>query len=162
VGPEVRRERGLSENNRAVLPARSPDLKLEMATATGFNCQWVCPENTRLGQSGGGRGTGVEPSPRNPQLPGVLKRIRAPFDWAARGNGVRRAQRDSRPTAPTEAGGGLPPHGGSRSSTRPMVGNPRAGRAAIVRHRASPWRPPNQIPSASDFRSSDESRLIKP
>jgi hypothetical protein len=52
---------------------------------------------------------------------GVLMRIGAPFDRAARGNGVQRTQRDSRPTAPTEAGGGLPPHGGG-SGAPPALG----------------------------------------
>jgi len=34
-----------------------------MATATGLNCRRDRPENKRLGWAGGGRGTGVEPSP---------------------------------------------------------------------------------------------------
>src|SRR5260370_41566983 len=46
--PEVRRETGLSENKRAVLPLGSPELKLEAAWATGPNCQRDRTENTRL------------------------------------------------------------------------------------------------------------------
>src|ERR1700716_3963701 len=38
---------GPSENNRAVLPVRSPEPKLEMATAAGANCPRGRPENTR-------------------------------------------------------------------------------------------------------------------
>jgi len=40
-----------------------------MATATGLNCRRGRPENKRLGWAGGGRGAGVEPSPRAPWCP---------------------------------------------------------------------------------------------
>jgi hypothetical protein len=36
---------GLSENNKPALPVGSPELKLEMATVTGLNCQRVHREN---------------------------------------------------------------------------------------------------------------------
>jgi hypothetical protein len=38
---------GLSENNREMLPVRSPKLKFETATAIGLNCQRDCLENIR-------------------------------------------------------------------------------------------------------------------
>ena len=49
--PEVRRETGISEKNRATLPVGSPELELEMARTTGLNCQRTRLENTRLWES---------------------------------------------------------------------------------------------------------------
>src|SRR4051812_25978524 len=46
---------------------RSPELKSENAANTGLNCQHPRTENRWLRQSGGGRGTGIEPSPRSPE-----------------------------------------------------------------------------------------------
>jgi hypothetical protein len=44
--PEVRRETGLSENNRMILSVGSPEPKSEMTALTGLNCQGGRTEKT--------------------------------------------------------------------------------------------------------------------
>ena len=46
---------GLSENNRAVLPVRSPELKLEMARLVGFIARKRGRRTHILGLAGGAR-----------------------------------------------------------------------------------------------------------
>jgi hypothetical protein len=88
------------------------------------------------GGDGGGRGTGVEPSPRNPQLPGyssesgrpLIGRPEATASSAPSGAPVpRRQQRQAEDSRHMGGHQGAPPAlGASRAGPRPMLGNQRA------------------------------------
>jgi hypothetical protein len=65
--PEVWRETGLSEKNRTILAVGGAEFKLEMAADTGLIAKVIARRKLRIGRCGGGRGTGVEPSPRRPR-----------------------------------------------------------------------------------------------
>jgi hypothetical protein len=56
-----------SEKNERTLPIRSPDLQSEMTAYIGLIAINPVQRTADCGQSGGGRGTGIEPSPRNPE-----------------------------------------------------------------------------------------------
>jgi len=63
-----------SEKNEPTLPIRSPELKSEMAANIGPIADNLAQRISGCGQAGGGRGTGVEPSPRSPAYSNELWR----------------------------------------------------------------------------------------
>jgi hypothetical protein len=57
---------GHLEKNELTLPTSSPEIESGIAANIGLIANKVARRIDDYGQAGGGRGTGIEPSPRSP------------------------------------------------------------------------------------------------